>query len=180
MACGEPAGLIRKGTYQRQMVDENGKGTEVKIQRARCHVCNASFSFLYDFLVPHSKFSVKALAAVVENYLVEPNSYLSALSSGVAEAATLFRAIEYFLSNLPSVWMWLSRVLIAQGVTVDELSKTMACPNGRKCRKPKKEEKLHWARSLVQLVPKIFEQTGEYGISLFSISKRVVRCKGHT
>lgn len=153
------------------MVDENGTATDVKIQRARCHVCNAGFSLLYDFLVPHSKFSVKALAEVVENYLEEPNSYLSALTAGVAEAAILFRVIEQVLSNLPSFWMWMSRILIAKGITVDELSKGTSCPNGSKCRKPGKEEKLHWARSVIRLIPSVFELADANGISLFLISK---------
>jgi len=162
------------------MVDENGTETDVKIQRARCHVCNAGFSLLYDFLVPHSKFSVNALAEAAKNYLEEPNSYLSALTAGVAEAAVLFRVIEQVLSNLPTFWMWLSRVLIAKGVTVDELSKENSCPNGSKCRKPGKEKKLHWARSVIRLVPSAFELAGANGISLFSKSKKVVRCKGRT
>jgi len=162
------------------MVDEHGTETDVKIQRARCRICNAGFSLLYDFLVPYSKFSVKALATVVENYLEEPNSYLSALAGGVAEAATLFRVIEQLLSNLPAVWMWMSRLLIAQGVSVGELSKGQVCPNGNKCRKPGKEERLHWACAVIRLMPEVFERAGASGISMFSTARKVVRCNGHT
>lgn len=102
------------------------------------------------------------------NYLTEPNSYLGALTPAVSEAATLFRLLENFLENLPAVWMWMARVLIASGKTIESLKDESQCPNGDRSRKKDKKQKLSWGTGLLKLHTEIFRFAGANGFSLFS------------
>ncbi len=141
---------------------------KVKIQRARCRDCNGNFSFLYDFLIPRCKFTVQAVEEAVVNYLTEPNSYLAALTMAVSEGATLFRMLENFLANLPAVWMWMAKQLIASGQNIESLKEESRCPNGSKCRKNGKSEALNWGAGLLKVEMKIFQLASANGFPLFS------------
>lgn len=136
---------------------ETGEKQRVKIQRVRCRACNASHSLLYDWLIPHRKYTLGALKAVVVKYIQEENSYLDTLTGAVNETATAFYALEWLLSQLPTMWMFLMRMAISRGLGVKEIRKEGSCPNSFKCRKAGKKAKLDWVARLLELVPEMFE-----------------------
>ena len=72
--CGTEGAFRRHGGYWRTVI-EGQQVAEIKIQRCRCNRCRLVISLLYAFLLPHRRFSVRAVATGMEGYICEPGSY---------------------------------------------------------------------------------------------------------
>jgi hypothetical protein len=72
--CGLRDVFQRHGGYWRQVL-EGQQTAEIKIPRGRCKRCRLVVSLLYAFLLPHRRFTTRAVAAGIEGYIQEPGTY---------------------------------------------------------------------------------------------------------
>lgn len=162
------------------MINEHEELFSLRIQRVRCRACNSAHSQLYDFLVPYRRISFAALKDVVQDYVLNPTTYLDAAGSGIEEPATVFCAVERLLKNLSEIWMFLMQMLIKSGFRAPMMARRRDCPNGIKARKKDKKRLLDWAAAMFDLVPDALEICNGYGLAVFGSDRGCALKRAHS
>lgn len=117
-SCGRREGQHRHGTYERAVVDEEGRGWTIRVARFLCMACGRTLSYLPGFALSYRLVAAAGFEAFLEGkhdrrdvlrHLDLLKSYRRKMESF---AASVYRVVGYGLGLAPparprEVWRWL-------------------------------------------------------------------------
>ena len=125
--------------YRRTAIDESGKRWKVFVPRFRCGQCGQTISCLFDVLIPYVRFTIQAVVAHVETYLMRETTYEEMAWSEDNEKgpskSTMFRWVNRLAERAEKLASTVQReaVLIDPG-NADMEPVESNCPNSSKAR----------------------------------------------